>query len=146
MTIPYDPSIASESMGERPVLESGDYLATLSSVTINDKNEYELNWDTYNGAQTVYLRQWLNMKTGFHVHHLKCLAKIVGQEQQFIDRTFNPANCVNRNFKIKVTKKEAKKQPGTYRNWVDAIMESGAATTAPVPPLPPIPSNDEVPF
>ena len=145
MTIPYDPNIASESRGERPILEGGDYSATLSSVTINDRNEYELNWDAYHGNQTVYLRQWLNMKTPFHVHHMKCLARLVGQIDDFEARTFNPANCVGKNFKIEVTKKEAKKQPGTYRNWVDGIKESDAAASTP-PATPPAIPNDEVPF
>ena len=145
MTIPYDPNTATDTQSTRPILESGDYSATLSSVTINDRNEYELNWDAYHGNQTVYLRQWLDMKKGFHVHHLKCLAKLVGQIDDFEAGTFNPANCVNRNFKIKVTKKEARNNPGKYRNWVDGIEQSDAAAT-PTPPATPAPSNDEVPF
>ena len=131
MTIPYNPKEATETPeGNRPVLESGEYNATMTACRVNDRGEYEIDWAVYNGSEQVYLRQWLNMTKGFHIHHLGCIAKHINMEQAYNDGTFNPAAGVNRNFKLRVTKKPAKNNPGQFRNWVDGIDPTPAAPSA----------------
>ena len=126
--IPYDPNAASEAPEERPVIESGDYNATMKSCKLNDRGEYEIDWVVYSGANEVYLRQWLNMSKGFHVHHLGCIARRIGMEHSYKSGSFNPASGVNRNFRLKVTKKPAKNNPGKFRNWVDGIDDTVPAS------------------
>jgi hypothetical protein len=138
MTLSYDKSIASDSPASRPIVESGVYNATLKAVKINQNDEYELDWDVYNGSDVVYMRQWLNMSKGFHVHHLKCLAKCFGAIEQYEAGSFDPRHFTGRNSSIRVTKKEAKNNPGQFRNWIDEII----VPAAPVPPAPPTTTND----
>ena len=135
-TIPYDPNAASEAPDERPVIESGDYNATMKSCKVNDRNEYEIDWVVYHGADEVYLRQWLNMAKGFHIHHLGCIARHLGMEEAYRNRTFNPASGVGRNFKIKVAKKPARNNPGKFRNWVDGIDDTVPASQQVMTPAP----------
>jgi len=134
VTLKYDPSAATEEPANRPVLESGSYTATMTACRVNDRNEYEIDWTVYRGSDEVYLRQWLDMQKGFHVHHLKCIASHLSQMDAFNTGSFNPASGVNRNFGLKVTKKEARNKPGTFRNWVDGIDPTPAKSASQTPP------------
>jgi len=141
MTLSYDKSIASDSPAVRPVVDSGFYDATLKAVKINQNNEYELDWDVYNGSDVVYMRQWLNMSKGFHVHHLKCIAKCFGAIEQYESGLFDPRNFTGRNARIRVTKKEAKNNPGQFRNWIDEIIVPLIAEPPAAPTI-----KDDTPF
>ena len=145
MTIPYDPSIASDAPVVRPVVPSGNYNATFKSVKVNDNNEYEIDWDVYHNNEVVYLRQWLQMTKPFHVHHLKNIARLVGQIDRFQSGSFDPVVAVGRNFQIRITKKPSKNNPGSFRNWVDEIVLPPAGETPPPPP-PPAQPTEEIPF
>tara|TARA_R110002012_G_scaffold124791_3_gene275991 strand:- start:2395 stop:2841 length:447 start_codon:yes stop_codon:yes gene_type:complete len=148
MTIPYDKGIENANPSSRPILESGIYTATMKSVKINQNNEYEIDWDVYHNNEVVYMRQWLNLTKGFHVHHLKCIAKLVGAMDAYEAGTFDPRNYTGRNGRLKVTKKAARDNPGQFRNWVDEIIGESASQTPPTPPTPPPPAApaEEIPF
>jgi len=134
--IPYNPDSASTSGNAYPVLEAGEYKATLIGVEISEQTTYICQYQVFsptvpNGS--IVLKDWLNMTKGVCVHRLKNMARAMNRIEDFDAGTFDPASATNYTMTLKISKKASRDGVG-HKNWIDDIVtvESTASPAAEV--------------